>query len=564
MLRELTSQKKTNDYRLKVLWVEDKQSEHLLHLSTISRHFRIWSARTPDEVASRLKHDVEAAFYQRSEPKIYDLPCLPVDGFLADFHLAAAAEDAQNREIVDGAGKKPIPEYDDEDVEDYQGDEDEDVPPETKASAHRAEAAGLTTAVLTALNFEGHPVVIVPYTGHQPQLSSQRLLIRLLAPPSIVISDGSELDRGKKSFEEKLQQLAIDYREAILEWAVNNVISIPSEERNRLKELAAGRAPGEGDDARVTWDDDDYIIVDTSYGRRGLHCAALWYTVDGQPPTLAEVNSWLDRIPTPGDVYAAAVELTEKYWFYSQTDLSKYRYILSRLLRKRMSTTPDMLAAEDDADIKLLCDYCEINFADAVSYPKTVLMESGKFVKHLLASDAPREVLRLAVLMLLTCEYAARWIASQETTAPLWKLAHIIDYKNEKLPDRPTEPFNESVVSNLSDIEIERLAEIMNRLGYTGISIKDGELLLERESVRDRDMAQRLDPLPEQLLTTEERFSGGRIYQRLNDIGVNLKELISGSEGWAPEPHELRDIQYYARDLGFPPTAWPGWLRKTF
>lgn len=569
MLRELTSKKPENDHRLKVLWIEDDLAVRQLNLKTISRYFKIWRARTPDNVADRLKPDFEAAFYQRAEPRTYNLPCLPVDGFLADFDLAAAADDAPSRELDDGDDTGSVHELDDEELAEFTEEEDEteETTPEARAAtrgaeAREAEAAGLTTAVLTALNFEGHPAVIVPYTGRQEQLSSQRALIRLLSPPSIIISDGSELDLGKASFTAKLQQFAIDYREAILRWAHDNVISIPSEERSRLKELLEHRTSGEGEELRVAWEDDDIIIVDTSYGRRGLSCAALWYRVDRQAPTLAEVHAWIERIPTPGPIYAEAVELSSRYWFYSQTDLSKYRYILSRLLRERMSAAPGSWAETNDVDIKLLCDTCGVNFEDAVKSPGTVMMESGKFVEQIFDSGAPKEVLRLAVFMLLTREYAARWVASQEETDPLWKLEHLFDYKVEEMEDTPAIPFNTSGFEELTGIDPTRLNEIMTRLGYVGISVKDGELLLEREPVRDSDMAQRLDPLPEQLLTTEQKFSGERVYRRLKDNGIKLKELITGSEGWGPEPHELRDVQYYARDIRFPPDAWPGWLRK--
>ena len=562
MLRELTSKKAEHDYRLKVLWIEDDQAVRLLHLKTISRYFKIWRARTPEKVADRVRLDFKDAFYMRADPGTYDLPCLPVDGFLADFDLSAAAEDAPTREIEDD--DKSVHDLNDEETTDYVEDDEgtDETTPEARSAARDAEAAGLTTAVLTALNFEGHPSVIVPYTGRQEQLSSQRALIRLLAPSSIIISDGSELDLGKVTVAAKLQQFAIDYREALLRWAGNNIISIPSKERTRLKELAARRASGEKGELRMCWDDDDIIVIDTSYGRRGLSCAALWYRVDGQAPTLAEVSAWIEKIPTPGPVYAEAVELAARYWSYSRTDQSRYRYILSRLLRERMATVPSSWATTKDDDIRMLCDLCGVSFEDAVQTPEAVKLASGKFVQHLFDSGARREVIRLAVFMLLTLEYAARWAAVQRKAGPLWEFRHPFDYKDDGMEDRAPVTFAEIEAKELAGIDLTQFSATVVPLGFDSISFKDGEILLERERVRDSDMAQRLDPLPEQLLTTEQKFSGERIFQRLKSNGIKLKELITGIDGWGPEPHELREVQYYAKEIDFPPNAWPEWLRK--
>lgn len=561
MLELLTPQNERPEQCLKVVWIEDKQSEMLSSPSTLSRYFAIWRAWEPDDIAVTLRQDLPKIYSQRRKAKIYNLPCLPADGFLADFNLLGAGKAAKSR-ILNEADIKPIPD-----------------PPSAKnvtekpraASAvelndfnplaREAEAAGLTAAVLTALNFDYHPAVIVPYTAYQEQLSRQRALIRLLVPISLVISQKSELDLGKESLEEKLQQFADDYRNNLAVWASQDIVSVPSGEVQRLRSLAESRV--EKNTEQVMWHNDDFIVIDGVYGRRRISCGSLWYRIDGTGPSLADVNDWLNKMPVPSAVYSAAVKLADEYWGYSETETSRYRYTLSRLIRSLKIASPSE-STTIESYIKAFCDLVGINPKMALESPSSVRINKDKCVPHLLVSGAPREVRRLAVFMLLAMEYAARWASTQNETDELWKFRRIIDYKIEGVNDSPIKTFDEINVGNINGLNMEMLTQFMDDLGYGALGIQKGELLLHRVQVSESDMAQRLDPVPEQLLTTEERFSGERLYQRLKDIGIDLGALIANREEDGIEPDERREVQYFARDIGYPPSEWPEWMRKNY
>lgn len=550
MLRELTQKRTANDHRLKVLWIEDKLPASLS--STLSRYFTVWRAWRPDEISQRLREELVAIYLQRGEARAYNMGCLPFDGFLADFNLMGAGLDAESR--VDSEEDNDSIPYPNEEVESGLSD-----------LAQGAEAAGLTAAILTALNFDSHPAVVVPYTAYQEQLSRQRALILLLAPASLVISKGSELDRGKESdLGPKLQQFADDYRNQLPRWASHDVVSIPSGERQRVEVLAKERAYGNEEAEKVKWDDLDYIVVDTLYGRRRISCGSLWYRFDGSDPSLAEVNKWLEQMPIPTAVYSAAVRLAEDYWRYSETDASRYRYMLSRLIRSVKAAKPGSYEATTRSNIKLLCNAFGVDFDAAMDSPSSVTVAERKCIPQLLISDETKEVKRLAVFILLIMEYAGRWASTQNEADLLWKLSRVVDFKDEGMEDRPIRRFDEIDLDNKDGLDMETLRTVVTDLGYDGLVIDKGELLLHRVQVRDSDMAQRLDPLPEQLLTTEEKFSGERVYQQLKRIGIDLAALIANTEGGGIEPDERREVQYFALDIGFPPSNWPEWLRRNY
>jgi hypothetical protein len=225
-----------------------------------------------------------------------------------------------------------------------------------------------------------------------------------------------------------------------------------------------------------------------------------------------------------------------------------------------------LIRASDSAedDVKLLCDTFGVDFDAAINSPGTVKMGANKYVPHLLSSGESREVNRLAVFMLLTMEYAGRWASTQDETDDLWKLRRIVSVMDEGMADRPLKTFDEIDVESINGVDMARLRQLMSELGYSGLAIENGELLLHRLTVRDEDMAQRLDPLPEKLLTTEEDFSGERIFVGLKRHGINLKALIANTDDGGIEPDERREVQYFALDIGYPPSDWPEWLRKNY
>lgn len=548
MLRCLTEETIPHDYRLKVLWIEDKLPAKIS--SALSRHFTVWRAWRPDEVSYKLKKQLAEIYLQRGEAKAYRLPDFPFDGFLSDFNLIGAGLDAESRLESDSEDES-------------RAASDEEINQELGDLAKEAEAAGLSAAVLTALNFDSHPAVVVPYTAYQEQLSKQRAIILLLAPPSLVISKVSELDLGKESLESKLQQFSEDYRINLTLWAGNNVVSIPSGERQRLLDLAKARTHGSNEESQVKWEVGDHIVVDTIYGRRRLSCGSLWYRFDGGTPSFTEVEEWINKIPVPKAVYSAAVRLASEYWQYSETEISRYRYTLSRLIRS-LGAASGVTAENTKTDVKLLCELLGINFESAISSPEIVKMGQNKFVEHLLSSGETKEVMRLAVFMLLTMEYAARWASVQEETDDLWKLRRIIDVVDQGMADRPLKTFDEINVDKINGIDMVRLKQVMDELGYSGLAVEKGELLLHRLTVRDEDMAQRLDPIPEKLLTTEQDFSGERVFVGLRRNGINLKALIANTDAGGIQPDERKEVQQFARDIGYPPSDWPEWLRKNY
>jgi hypothetical protein len=556
-MKPLIEPKEGPDSRLKVLWIEDKQPAKLSQrtLTLLSRCFAIWRAWAPHEVASSLKDSLQVINSKYAEAESYTFPALPMDGYLADFDLSGGGEGG-NGESSDTDYVMPDPD-EGVDVTLAPGEGSGDV--SLSELALKAEAAGLTSAVLTALNFFSHPTVIVPYTGHPKQLSFQRALIRLLAPTSLVISQGSELDRGKISLEAKLQDFAQEYRHNLPIWA-RQVVSIPTIEKNRLRELVISRAYGPPNRQQVRWDDGDAIAVDTLYGRRQISCVSLWFRVDGVDPSLTEVNKWLDEIPTPSSVYSAAVRLANEYWKLSETNASRYRYTLSRLIRLRPSIVSSKESQRIDSTIQALCALCGLDYDVVMESPNDVKMRHGQFVPQLLVSEAAGEVKRLAVFMLLTMEYAARWRSVQTPTDALWRLSRIIEYDASMLPESALIPFKEIDIEKLGRIDMDRL-DTMEDIGFEGVRIEGGSYIVKRSPVQDHDMAQRLDPLPEQLFTAEHDFSAGRVGRKLGRIDIDINALIA-DEKRVMTVEEIKDVQYFALDIGYPRKDWPEWLRK--
>lgn len=561
MLTLLTTPWKDQDYRLKILWIEDK-IEKLPAPEVISQYFIVWRARRPDEIADKLKQELDYIGDQHGNAKMYDLPCLPFDGFLADFDLTGASKDAESRLITEAEADVMIDPTEGLDVTFKESGFASDPGEELRELAKDAEAAGLTAAILTALNFDDHPSVILPYTAFPEQLSRQRALIRLLAPLSIVISRISELDLGKEISEIKLQQFVEEYRNNLQVWASAGVISILSGERQRLQGIAQSRAYG-SDQSLVKWTDHDFIVMDTIFGRRCISCKSLWYRFDDADPSLAEVNNWLATFPIPTTVYSEAVNLANLYWVYSETEESKYRYILSRLLRSLETEQSKASLEVARSQIKELCTRFKVDFQKAIESPTEVTMSFGEYVPNLLEYEKDRNVLRLAAFMLLTMEYAARYAALQDETDPLSKLRRIIRHKDNRLEEMKV-PFSKIDIDNLIEEHLN-ITALMADLGYNAFSVEKGELLLERATVHDYDMAQRLDPIPKQLLTTEQKFSGERIYQALKrKLGIDIKAIINGQEKGEIEPDERRELQRFALDIDFPFSDWPEWLRKNY
>jgi hypothetical protein len=248
-------------------------------------------------------------------------------------------------------------------------------------------------------------------------------------------------------------------------------------------------------------------------------------------------------------VYSEAVQLAKEYWELSASDNSSDRYTLSRLIRELNSTTEDLEAKK--AEIKLRCDRFGINFKEAIQSPSRVKISKDKSVPHLLKLKRSNEVIRLAVFMLLVKEYAAHWIAFQDIDNLFSILARVKD-----------------AAGNLDEIDFEsddedmnELLKIVKELGLDQWTME--EILKRRRAVHDYDMVQRLEPLPEKLLTDEGLDPAGRLYPRLTGKGINLDSIINDEDATI-EPDERQAVQYFALEMGFPQSEWAEWLRKNY
>src|SRR5205814_573853 len=130
------------------------------------------------DVADGMNADRDLVRSRQEHPMSYDLVRFPFDGFLADFNLQRGVKHQPQPSTslitpFPGPGEGKV-------ISNEMRGESRAESPEDLATL--AQAAGLSTAVLAALNFEAHPAVVIPYTGYPEHVANQSALIRLLAP----------------------------------------------------------------------------------------------------------------------------------------------------------------------------------------------------------------------------------------------------------------------------------------------------------------------------------------------------------------------------------------------
>jgi hypothetical protein len=567
MLTLLTSPQIAEDRRLKVLWIEDKLFAD--PGVVLSRYFSIWRAWRPDDISEKLNQELKDIKSQRGIENIYNLPSFPFDGFLADFNLEGAGKDPIKRE----GARVPLPKFKEVKVAtDSQTIGSNAVADSLADMAVKAEAAGLTAAVLTALNFESHPAVIVPYTAYPTQLFQQRALIRLLAPSSIVIAHGAELDLSKESLEKKLEQLSEFYRMNLPKWAEQGIVDIPYTESARLTKLIQDRLVDDKGQKKIQWDAEDAIIVDTVYGSRMISFRSLWYRQDLSDPHLEEVESWIAQLPVPQQTYLEAKSIAHTYWRLGTSDEARDRYTLSRLIRTFPHCTHGEIL-EVKSQIERLCRHIGIDADTAIREPNKVEITSEKwFVDHLLSLSNSRPVKRLAVLMLVVKAMTARQLSNIDDVAaefglPELEIPILINKVKQfvqqygpklkaptgiKIPEAPIVPENDA----------ETIAFLLHEMGIHELEVADDGTIsvFAMPPLQPKDIAIYIDPKPKQLLTADEHFTEGRIGVALKRHKIKLEALFSGEGTLAAS--ERRVLQSYARELDLPPAYWPKWLRR--
>ena len=432
--------------RLKVLWIEDDSGVIATsvreEIAEILPCFKIWIAREPFDIADALranKESVKSALWVGDE---YNHPGFPFDGYLADYNLGSAGTPTARR----------LDTRKEADVVSGLQDDYEEIPPENweqllttgegslRDLARDAEAAGLTSAVLSALNFEGHPAVVIPYTAYPEQLSQQRAFLMLLSPDPVFVQHGLEQDLSKEVLVKKLGPLAEAYRTNLVTWAEQGVVYVPYDERKRLLGLLPARGEESTDERRVQWRDEDYLVVQTVYGRRRLSCASLWFHGHDAPPRYEEVEQWIERFPLPRPAYRQAMELACKYFQLGLTEESMDRYDLSRLIRQlrvhrqslvkaskkdtpsravaKGSLTEGQVAQAEEM-IEVLCRPIGIDPNEALERPEDVKVLDQDWVEpHMLSrQEVEEDVARLAVHMIVLLAIAGRTHRNREFIA---------------------------------------------------------------------------------------------------------------------------------------------------
>jgi len=582
--------------RLKVLWIEDNikviRTAIRDEIADVAPYFKIWVALEPYDIKAGLlglKETAKCALWVGDE---YNNPVFPLDGYLADYNLGSSGTPTERRLDLR------------EEVDEISGllDYSEEIPPEEidqlatgemelRDLAKGAQAAGLTSAVLTALNFEGHPAVVIPYTAYPAdQLTHQRAILMLLTPDSVFVQHGKEKDLAKEPIMKKLKPLAEVYRTNLVTWAEEGVVQIPYGERNRLLDLLSKRCEDSGDGRRVRWRSEDDLAVQTAYGRRQLSCASLWFHGHDAPPRYDEVSAWVERFPVPRPAFRQATELACKYFQLGVTEKSMDRYELSRLIRQlrvhnqnlakaskkdvpsrtvaRGSLTDGQVAQVEEL-IEVLCQQMGVNPKEALERPEDFkLLNQGWVKPHMLSrSEADDDVARLAVHMVVLLAIAGRTHRNREfigTYQP--DLQGLLDDIAEGRPPRFVSPEGKDVTGG--DIDPwSNLGLMLSLIGIEKIRISEDKkkyLVPERPPLEPKDIIPYLDPLPEQLLTADEDIASGRIGVKLRRMepSISLVDLLAGT-GANISPVERCDLRAFASEIyGFPMRHWPEWLKR--
>jgi CheY-like chemotaxis protein len=278
--------------QLKILWIEDKPNENISNVvkrSLEQRGFRIEVTTSPEEVA-KLYRDARERASRAKGSLLYQLEGAPFDIVIADLKLD----------------------------ERYGG---------VESGAARAPTAGLTTAVLAALNCPDHPAAIVPYSAYDDQFGFQYQLLSLLAPSTIQMLHDERINKSREL--DVLVSAAVrTFREEAIYRALQEAtVAVDMSEIDRLR-VQSSR------DANL--DEDEAVALRTPWGLRDIALKALFAdagSARGDVPCAA-LREWLDHIAvaniSPEDTYARY--LADLFWRVANSGLSGFRYYIARRL----------------------------------------------------------------------------------------------------------------------------------------------------------------------------------------------------------------------------------------
>lgn len=543
------------DGRLKVLWLEDKIE---VDLSIELEPFIQVTRLLVPEAAEALLQAQRTVVIGARRAAAYELTECPHDLYIADHRL----DEAPTNVVGDST------------------------------PARRAEAAGLTTAVMMALSFPAHPATVMPYTAHDEQIRNQRDLLKRLCPDFVNVCWGNEVGKLGRGLAQVLLDTIKAHRAFLADPTNRDLIYL------RLTEAARVRAAIETSfRKREPWPGQQVITLETQWGSRSILLGALWPEAALRKDVLdasrqAEILSWLDSFPTPTDEELAARSLADRYFWLSMSDKSKARYRLAHMLRAGFG--PDE-GSETNDTVRETCAAIGLNPVTIQDYvaakqlgaePPKVSIPPEWRVPHLI--DAAKKeglqnaVVRLAVLSLLVQEEAARSAIRDELTDDLTEPARELlalwsrtyGWGHAETIGRLGRLVAAYVQRDRFDEDDESLGAIKLLFENAPSAVSNGgfQALLALLSFWDdshrtdaltaRDLPRLIDPLPQQLDTADDKVAGDRIGHALIRLGFpHPTALLSAGNSDQITAIERRAMQRFALDLAFPSDRWPSWMR---
>jgi len=195
-----------------------------------------------------------------------------------------------------------------------------------RTTACGAPAAGLTAAIIRAVQAPEHPAVIIPYTAFFDLFRDQLALLQLFRPKGVHIL----WDKVSKHTElPALFEIAVcEYRKAIVAGIESGRVELSVVETERLRDLARQNEHLDGD---------EHIELFTAEGCRRFRLGSFFYdTADVQdagggyefeasiPST--EVAAWLDLLPAAPAAFREAETLARKFWLVAHSEAAQRIY----------------------------------------------------------------------------------------------------------------------------------------------------------------------------------------------------------------------------------------------
>ena len=591
-LESLASVPAEDNFRVKVLWFEDKGPIGISqNLKSFVQVTRAWIPEAAEELLATEREQVAQAVHS----PVYRLAECPHDIYIADHFLFEAPTNDYGQ---------PTP-------------------------ARLAEAAGLTASVMMALSFPAHPATVIPYTAYEERVRNQRDLIRRFCPKFINIRWDDKFGKMQSDFALLLVEALRAHREYLPVAAAAGYIHLRSEERERLnRELTSivksGRRLGK---LRMS--------LETNWGSREILLGGLWpdLALSLDPLSGLECEQllvWLDSFCVGGLDEQIAAQFARAYFWMSVSSRSEARYRLSHRLRmgveandrdvsglceriglpegkvfeyaelvsrlRIMERKLDVIRAGRGQDlgareVELVVESLAVHREEAARVSSLLRLPYGWSVKHLL--NAMRgfgdQIKRLAVFFLLLHEEARRWAFREalleempglKTLVQGWYKAykrHIPELSGDKIVLRMAQAVQglESAQRLDEDVKggeeggVGDIAEGLIACGIPEGEVQDFFDLLGHPitvvmmTPLTVDWVPRLlDPIPEQIDTADADVTAGRIGVALKRIGIgDIGALLAPGGGGQIRREEREALRRFAMDLGFPRSKWPAWMK---